>query len=399
MMLSVALVRRRGAALGVAALSALLLAGAAGADATPPVFVSWSVSTTVGCNCIDFNVALSSPEIATLTLRWGTSPSLGSQTNSVPLFTGVAATPVTVAWTPAPPPGDYYVQLIATNSAGTTSTQVMGLHLEANGNVNLFLPPQSRPALPSIPEDGSSATIVPSGPVTVVAGDSISFRVTVGAGPYWPDSWPLSVFVVLPGNVYAGYEPPDPAFDLGPVSTSAGSCVGELMCDFGTVGHGAEPYTVFALTAKQIGSYQMVVSPAGGSQLTVPVTVVQRSADLQLHPTRQTWNVRVGGLRRDRVAVTDAGPNPVGDAVATVGSPRALHVTAAVGGTPCTPVPIRCPLPVLAPGQTVYLAITSTAIRSGSAGIPIGVSSPTALDDSRSNNTAKIVISAAPRRR
>jgi Domain of unknown function DUF11 len=254
-------------------------------------------------------------------------------------------------------------------------------------------PPRNTPP-PKIPSIGAVATVSPASPVVMVVGDSIDFTVSMWLSPYWPSSVPARLSVTVPGNQTAitaalGY---DHAFDIEQFGQSAGTCTPQFTCDFGQLPGGSVPYMAMRLRAKEVGSYQLIAHPDFGPSVTVPVTVVPRRGDLALAVAMPDVSTKVGRTTTRRVMISNSGPNVVADAAVTVGAPRSLSVTATVVGGTCTTVPIRCTVPPLAPGQNAQLTLVTTARRAGRFGIPIGVSSPTAQDLVRTNNTSRLVL-------
>jgi uncharacterized membrane protein len=146
------------------------------------------------------------------------------------------------------------------------------------------------------------------------------------------------------------------------------------------------------LRAKQVGSYQLVAHPDFGQAITLPVTVVPRRGDLGLTVAAPEVRTKVGRVTTRRITISNSGPNVVDDAAVTVGAPRGLSVAVSVVGGTCTSVPIRCTVPTLAPGEKTRLTVVATARRVGRYGIPVGVSSPTAEDLFRTNNTSRLVV-------
>ena len=128
---------------------------------------------------------------------------------------------------------------------------------------------------------------------------------------------------------------------------------------------------------------------------TLPVTVVDRQADggISAHvPTRLT--PKVGRWTRAQLTISNKGPHVVSDATVTIGVPRALQVRASLAGGTCTPVPIRCAAPALAPGKSAVLTLATRARRLGTFGVPIGISSASARDPDPANDTVRLRVSS-----
>jgi hypothetical protein len=271
------------------------------------------------------------------------------------------------------------------------------LTIDASGAVSTFVP-AGPPLPPAPPSPASAVAISPSTPAVVVVGDIVAFRVTLTTNPYWNVSMPVgSISIVLPGNQFATIPATGSAFDLLSVVPSVGSCTGSLYCSFGPLGPSATQYVDFSLRARLPGSYQ-VVARGAGAPVTVPVTFVPRQGDLQIRAAPDGLGVKVGLRSTGRFVVRNLGPHVVSDAVVTVGEPRPLHLNVSVDGAPCSPAPIKCMLPRLAPGDAVMVKIATSASRAGRARIRAGVSSAAAVDLDVSNNTGSIVVTATRRR-